>query len=43
MSKDNYDKCMSYLDIIEVELNKIASNVGHCSYEEFMAGEMTGP
>lgn len=35
MSKDSYDKCMSYLDTIEVELNKIASVVGHCSYEEF--------
>lgn len=35
MSKENYEKCMACLDIIELELNKIAAIVGHCSYEEF--------
>lgn len=35
MSKTNYDKIMSYLDIIEAELNKIAQCVGHVSYSEF--------
>lgn len=35
MSKENYEKCMACLDIIELELNKIAASVGHCSYEEF--------
>lgn len=40
MSIDNYNKCMFYLDVIECELNKIASMVGHCSYEEFIKSDI---
>lgn len=45
MKTENYNKIMSYLDVIENELNKIASVVGHCSYKEFCEskGEFTGP
>lgn len=34
-----YLKIMSYLDIIEEELNKVAKKVGSCSFEEFMEEE----
>lgn len=30
MSKENYDKCMTCLDIIELELNKIAAMKSFC-------------
>lgn len=43
MSVENYNKIMSYLDVIENELNKVAAIVGHCSYDEFINGEFTGP
>lgn len=39
MSYINYIKIMAYLDIIEVELNKIALAVGHESYDEFIANK----
>jgi hypothetical protein len=32
-------KIMSYLDVIESELNKVAKIVGHISYDEFMTKE----
>ena len=37
MSLENYSKAMSYLDIIEVELGKIAAEFGHSSFEEFFS------
>lgn len=37
MKIESYRKIMSYLDVIEAELNKVAKAVGHVSYEEFMA------
>lgn len=37
MSKKNYDLIMSYLDVIECELDKIAAHVGHVSFKEFNA------
>ena len=44
MSTEGFIKCMSYLDVIKAELNKLAKIVGHCSYAEFIAkGEFTGP
>lgn len=43
MSKEGYDKAMHLLDIIEYELNKVASAVGHCSYAEYFSSDMTGP
>jgi hypothetical protein len=43
MSKEDYDKAMGLLDIIEDELNKVASVVGHCSYAEYTSGDYTGP
>jgi hypothetical protein len=36
MKIENYMKIMSYLDVIESELNKVAKIVGHISYDEFM-------
>lgn len=36
MTYDNYKLVMSYLDIIESELNKIAKLVGHVSYIEWV-------
>lgn len=39
MKIENYRKIMSCLDIIEAELNKVASAVGHASFDEFMAKE----
>lgn len=39
MSKKDYDLCMSYLDVIESELNKIAKEVGHCSFEVWSSNE----
>jgi len=35
MSNEDFNKVMSYLDIMIVELNKIAAHVGHCSFDEF--------
>lgn len=35
MSYEDYTKCLSYLDVIEGELNKIAAAVDHPSVEEF--------
>ncbi len=37
MKRSNYKKLMSYLDIIETEMNKVAKAVGHPSYEEFFS------
>lgn len=36
MSKESYEKIMCLLDIIECELNKIASATGHKSFNEFI-------
>ena len=36
MKKKNYDLIMNYLDIIESELNKIAKEVGHKNFQEFV-------
>jgi hypothetical protein len=35
MNVNDYNKVMSYLDIIEDELNKIAKAFGHPSFDEF--------
>ncbi len=35
MTLSNYNKIVSYLDIIEIELNKIAKEVGHVTLDEF--------
>jgi hypothetical protein len=35
MKINDFDKVMTYLDIIEVELNKIAKAFGHVSFNEF--------
>lgn len=35
MKVESYNAIMACLDIIEAELNKIATAVGHCSYAEF--------
>jgi hypothetical protein len=39
MSFENYNKAMTYIDLIEVELDKIATAVGHSSFEEFFKTE----
>lgn len=39
MSKESYEKMMSYLAVIEAELNKVAEAVGHCSFDEFVSQE----
>ena len=36
MNYETYNKLISYLDIIEGELNKVAKIVGSCSVEEFI-------
>ena len=41
MDKKSYDEIMSYLDIIEAELDKVAKIVGHVSYKEFFAKKET--
>lgn len=33
MSIESFEKIMSYLDIIELELNKVAKIVGHDDFE----------
>ena len=46
MSLDNFKLIMSYLDVIEIELNKIADAVGHPRFDEWpnvINGEFTGP
>ena len=43
MSELTYDRIMGLLDVIECELDKIASYVGHCSYSEYISGDITGP
>jgi hypothetical protein len=40
MKLESYNKIMSYIDLVEIELDKIASAVGHPSFEEFFAGEV---
>lgn len=35
MTFEDYIKVMSYLDSIELELNKIAKEFGHPSFNEF--------
>ncbi|MFA1562555.1 hypothetical protein [Aliivibrio fischeri] len=35
MKIENYNKIISYLDILEAEMNKIAAEVGHMSLAEF--------
>jgi len=37
VSKEAFNKIMSYLDVIEAELNKVAESVNHPSYAEFYA------
>ena len=39
MRKEKYDKLMSYLDIIESEMDKIAIHVGHKTQKEFFADD----
>jgi hypothetical protein len=42
MKKDNYDKIMSYLDVIEDELSKVAKSVGHCGFSEYRNAVQVG-
>jgi hypothetical protein len=35
MKSSDFNKVMDYLDIIEVELNKIAKAFGHVSFNQF--------
>lgn len=35
MSYENYEKIMSLLDLVENELNKVAAQCGHVSFDEF--------
>lgn len=35
MRDENLKKAATYLDLIEYELNKIAGNVGHVSFEDW--------
>jgi len=44
MSKSNYNKIITILYTIELELNILAKEVGHCNFRTFVSqGEMTGP
>lgn len=36
MTIESYEKMMSYLAVIEAELNNVAKAVGHCSFDEFI-------
>ncbi len=36
MKIETYNKIMALLDVLESELDKIAKEVGHISYKEFM-------
>lgn len=36
MTNETYEKVMEVLDVIEEELDKLASVVGHESFEEFI-------
>lgn len=36
MSKESYDKIMSYLDQIEIALNNVASKTGYCDFNTFV-------
>lgn len=38
MNKDNYEKIMSYLDVIDLELDKISFEVDHPSFKEYTQG-----
>ena len=38
MKLEDFNKCMFYLDVIEIELNKIAEAFGHVSFSEFNEG-----
>ena len=35
MKLNDYNEAMGYLDMIEIELNKIAAAFGHVSFSEF--------
>jgi len=39
MNFEDYNKAMSYLDVIEEEMNKIAAKFGHPSFDEFFSEE----
>ena len=41
MRIENYNKIMRHLDTIEIELNKVAAEVGHVSFEEFLGREIS--
>ncbi|WP_415912978.1 hypothetical protein [Neptuniibacter sp. QD37_11] len=36
MSKESHVRCMALINVIESELNYIASLTGHCTFEEFI-------
>ena len=38
MKLNDYNKAMGYLDMIEIELNKIAAAFGHVSFNQFFDG-----
>ena len=35
MNKKDFDKIMNILDLMEIELDKIALAFGHCSFKDF--------
>jgi hypothetical protein len=39
MSEEDYNKLMSCLDSLILELDKIAASVGHCSFSDFFKKE----
>lgn len=42
INRETYIKIITYLDIIEAELNKIAAEIGHPSFEDFFKEEDWG-
>jgi hypothetical protein len=38
MNIEDFNKVMGYLDVIEVELNKIAKAFGHVTFNKFFDG-----